>query len=142
MCFWRKVVCVSYLNCSWCIADDLDVSPDLFSYFLATLALLRQDPSLWCVSAWNDNGKMDLVDVSSPHLLHRTDFFPGLGWMITKPLWTELAPKWPLRFVIICFFLSMATGPIRLYTNCTDQQKLGHFLFTKVGHPSGGYRVR
>ncbi|XP_066909814.1 alpha-1,3-mannosyl-glycoprotein 2-beta-N-acetylglucosaminyltransferase [Halyomorpha halys] len=80
------------------IEDDLDVSPDLFSYFLATLPLLKHDPSLWCVSAWNDNGKLELIDTSSPELLHRTDFFPGLGWMITKSLWSELSPKWPLSY--------------------------------------------
>ncbi|KAF6203659.1 hypothetical protein GE061_001991 [Apolygus lucorum] len=77
------------------IEDDLDVSPDIFSYFLSTLPLLRQDPTLWCVSAWNDNGKRDLVDVESPELLHRTDFFPGLGWMLTKDVWRELSVKWP-----------------------------------------------
>jgi len=41
--------------------DDLDISPDFFDYFLATYPLLRDDPTLWCVSAWNDNGKIDLV---------------------------------------------------------------------------------
>ena len=79
------------------VVDDLDVSPDLFSYFVATLPLLVKDPSLWCVSAWNDNGKYDLVDTNSPHLLHRTDFFPGLGWMLTRAVWQELSPKWPPR---------------------------------------------
>ncbi|BES97368.1 GNT-I family [Nesidiocoris tenuis] len=77
------------------IEDDLDVSPDIFSYFSATLPLLHQDPTLWCVSAWNDNGKKELVDVDSPELLHRTDFFPGLGWMLTKETWLELSRKWP-----------------------------------------------
>jgi len=47
------------------------------------------------VSAWNDNGKAGLVDESAPFLLYRTDFFPGLGWMLTRDLWLELAPKWP-----------------------------------------------
>ncbi|XP_014245534.1 alpha-1,3-mannosyl-glycoprotein 2-beta-N-acetylglucosaminyltransferase-like [Cimex lectularius] len=80
------------------IEDDLDVSPDIFSYFSATLPLLHQDPTLWCVSAWNDNGKQELIDMNSPELLHRTDFFPGLGWMLTKEIWAELAPKWPLSY--------------------------------------------
>lgn len=31
-------------------------------------------------------------------VLYRTDFFPGLGWMIRKSLWEELKPKWPLGF--------------------------------------------
>ena len=30
--------------------------------------------------------------------LYRTDFFPGLGWMLKKSLWEELKPKWPLGF--------------------------------------------
>lgn len=42
-------------------ADDLDVSPDFYEYFSATFPVLHQDPSLWCVSAWNDNGKVGMV---------------------------------------------------------------------------------
>lgn len=75
--------------------DDLDIAPDFFEYFLGTYPLLVSDRSLWCVSAWNDNGKSGLVDEHAPHLLYRTDFFPGLGWMLTRQLWQELAPKWP-----------------------------------------------
>ena len=37
-----------------------------------------------CVSAWNDNGKTGLINETAPELLYRTDFFPGLGWMLTK----------------------------------------------------------
>ncbi|KAG8227563.1 hypothetical protein J437_LFUL000663 [Ladona fulva] len=80
------------------LPDDLEVSPDFFEYFLGTWKLLALDPTLWCVSAWNDNGKEALVDPSSPHLLHRTDFFPGLGWMLRRTLWSELAPKWPKSY--------------------------------------------
>ena len=66
------------------VEDDLVVSPDFYEYFSATLPLLHQDPSLWCVSAWNDNGKQGLINENATDLLYRTDFFPGLGWMITK----------------------------------------------------------
>ena len=48
---------------------------------------------LRCVSSWNDNGQPRLV--AEPTELYRSDFFPGLGWMLTKRLWTELAPAWP-----------------------------------------------
>lgn len=75
--------------------DDLDIAPDFYEYFLGTYPLLVNDSSLWCVSAWNDNGKAGLVDEHAPHLLYRTDFFPGLGWMLTRDLWLELASKWP-----------------------------------------------
>lgn len=35
---------------------------------------------------------------SPPAKLYRSDFFPGLGWMMTKTLWQELQPKWPERY--------------------------------------------
>nr|SVE88648.1 EOG090X06K9 [Daphnia sinensis]SVE89273.1 EOG090X06K9 [Daphnia sinensis]SVE89893.1 EOG090X06K9 [Daphnia sinensis]SVE91149.1 EOG090X06K9 [Daphnia sinensis]SVE91774.1 EOG090X06K9 [Daphnia sinensis] len=81
------------------VEDDLDVAPDFFSYFASTYQLLKNDPTLWCVSAWNDNGKATLVDMQQGNkLLYRSDFFPGLGWMITKQLWDELEPKWPKSY--------------------------------------------
>lgn len=80
------------------VEDDLDIASDFFEYFLGTYPLLVNDKSLWCVSAWNDNGKQGLVDEQAPHLLYRTDFFPGLGWMLTLDLWLELGPKWPRAY--------------------------------------------
>ncbi|XP_019734165.1 alpha-1,3-mannosyl-glycoprotein 2-beta-N-acetylglucosaminyltransferase a [Hippocampus comes] len=80
------------------VEDDLEVAPDFFEYFRATLPLLRSDPSLWCVSAWNDNGRQGFVDPSGSRLLYRTDFFPGLGWMLLRELWEELEPTWPAAF--------------------------------------------
>lgn len=77
-------------HCEHKIPDDLDVAPDFFQYFSGTFPLLRADKSLWCISAWNDNGKQGLIDESAPDLLYRSDFFPGLGWMISKDLWDEL----------------------------------------------------
>lgn len=80
------------------VEDDLDVAPDFFDYFQALWGVLQSDKSLWCVSAWNDNGKPDLIEQNQPGLLHRTDFFPGLGWMMLRELWHELEPKWPEKF--------------------------------------------
>ena len=79
------------------IEDDLLFSPDLMEYMLAGYAVLRVDPSLWCVSAWNDNGFDGLTDTArAPTKLLRTGYFPGLGWLLTRRLWTrELAPSWP-----------------------------------------------
>ena len=31
-------------------------------------------------------------------ILYRTDFFPGLGWMMTKEVWNEIGPKWPKSY--------------------------------------------
>ena len=78
------------------VEDDLEVAPDFFEYFEATKGLLEKDPTLWCVSAWNDNGKEGKVKGSD--LLYRSDFFPGLGWMLKKSIWEELAPKWPAAY--------------------------------------------
>ncbi|XP_023151149.1 alpha-1,3-mannosyl-glycoprotein 2-beta-N-acetylglucosaminyltransferase b [Amphiprion ocellaris] len=80
------------------VEDDLEVAPDFFEYFRALHPILRSDPTLWCVSAWNDNGRDALVDPSKADLLYRTDFFPGLGWMLLKEMWAELEPKWPSAF--------------------------------------------
>ncbi|KAK7574065.1 hypothetical protein V9T40_011256 [Parthenolecanium corni] len=77
------------------LRDDLLVSPDFYEYFSATLPILQADPTLWCVSAWNDNGKLELVDINATDLLHRTDSFPGMAWMLTKSIWLELESKWP-----------------------------------------------
>lgn len=79
------------------VEDDLDISPDFFEYFSALYPILRSDPSIYCVSAWNDNGKDGLVD-NDPTKLYRSDFFPGLGWMFTKDLWLEYQNKWPKAF--------------------------------------------
>lgn len=80
------------------VEDDLEVSPDFYNYFQATLPILKADKSLWCVSAWNDNGKANLIDESQPGKLYRTDFFGGLGWMLTQELWNEIGPKWPKSY--------------------------------------------
>uniref|UniRef100_A0A914Z3E7 Alpha-1,3-mannosyl-glycoprotein 2-beta-N-acetylglucosaminyltransferase n=1 Tax=Panagrolaimus superbus TaxID=310955 RepID=A0A914Z3E7_9BILA len=78
--------------------DDLDIAPDFFDYFSATRWLLDADKSLYCVSGWNDNGKENLTDVTAKTLLYRSDFFSGLGWLMTKALWNELGPQWPTGF--------------------------------------------
>jgi hypothetical protein len=35
--------------------------------------------------------------------LWRTDFFPGLGWMLRAELWHELRQNWPGTYRIYCF---------------------------------------
>lgn len=75
------------------VEDDMELAPDFFSYFDALTPILESDPSLYCVSAWNDNGKRELASNST--MLYRTDFFPGLGWMLTRRLWEEIEGRWP-----------------------------------------------
>lgn len=44
------------------IEDDLDISPDLLDYFRALYPILKADETLYCISAWNDNGKSKFID--------------------------------------------------------------------------------
>eukprot|EP00614_Pseudopedinella_elastica_P017488 CAMPEP_0172646200 /NCGR_PEP_ID=MMETSP1068-20121228/240118_1 /TAXON_ID=35684 /ORGANISM="Pseudopedinella elastica, Strain CCMP716" /LENGTH=563 /DNA_ID=CAMNT_0013460453 /DNA_START=279 /DNA_END=1970 /DNA_ORIENTATION=+ len=79
------------------LEEDLEIAPDFFDYFAATAPLL-DDPKekLLCVSAWNDNGQGP--HVSDPRAVYRSSFFPGLGWMMNRALWTELGPRWPRAY--------------------------------------------
>lgn len=78
------------------LEEDLQISPDFFEFFAATAPILDEDKSLLTVSAWNDNGFYS--QVKDETFVYRSDFFPGLGWMMTKRLWEELSPKWPAAY--------------------------------------------
>lgn len=74
--------------------DDMHFSPDFIRYFQETRPLMDLDPSIWCVSSWNDLGPQNMA--SDNLRLFRTDVFPGLGWMINRKIWTEeLSSQWP-----------------------------------------------
>ncbi|KAI7740270.1 hypothetical protein M8C21_000039, partial [Ambrosia artemisiifolia] len=75
------------------LEDDMEIAPDFFDYFEAGADLLDKDKSIMAISSWNDNGQKQFV--RDPYTLYRSDFFPGLGWMLAKPTWDELSPKWP-----------------------------------------------
>jgi len=78
------------------IEDDMLFSPDFLSYFQTTAPLLDTDPTLWCISSWNDNAFSDANHQWSDTNLFRTTYFPGLGWMMKRDLWVnELASTWP-----------------------------------------------
>ena len=68
------------------------LAPDFFSYFEATAPLLDADESLYCVSSWNDHGQDRFV--SDPTRLYRSDFFPGLGWMLNRRVWESVRDAW------------------------------------------------
>jgi len=78
------------------LEEDIEVAPDFFSYMESTAPLLDNDPSLFAISAFNDNGHLEHGD---PKRLLRSDFFPGLGWMMTRDIWkNELESKWPASY--------------------------------------------
>jgi alpha-1,3-mannosyl-glycoprotein beta-1,2-N-acetylglucosaminyltransferase len=76
------------------LEEDLRIAPDFFAYFKAMAPILDHDATLLAVSAFNDNGFTDTV--KDPTRVLRSDFFPGLGWMMARKLWVnELQSKWP-----------------------------------------------
>jgi alpha-1,3-mannosyl-glycoprotein beta-1,2-N-acetylglucosaminyltransferase len=75
------------------LEDDIEVAPDFFDFFSATEPLLDADRTLLAASAYADTGQAAFVD--DARQLLRSDFFPGLGWMLTRHAWEELGPKWP-----------------------------------------------
>nr|ACU18645.1 unknown [Glycine max] len=78
------------------LEDDMEIAPDFFDYFEAAASLLEKDKSIMAVSSWNDNGQKQFVH--DPYELYRSDFFPGLGWMLARSTWNELSPKWPKAY--------------------------------------------
>jgi hypothetical protein len=78
------------------LETDLTVSPDFIEYMLQARHVLANDrgESLFCVSAWNDNGFNECS--LKEDKLYRTDFFPGLGWMLHRDIWVnQLSSRWP-----------------------------------------------
>lgn len=76
------------------IEDDLLFSPDFYEYMHAVAPILETDPSTFVLSAWNDNGFKGKVH--DKLALRRTEFFPGLGWLLPRALYKgELEQRWP-----------------------------------------------
>ena len=69
-------------------------SPDFLAYFAHTHRVYAADPSVYCVSSWNDNGRRGLV--GDANRLLRTDFFIGLGWLASRAIYrAEFERQWP-----------------------------------------------
>ena len=76
---------------------SLQLAPDFFEYFAAMAPVLDADPGgLWCASSWNDHGQSKFVGDAAA--VYRSDFFPGLGWMLTASTWASLTAAWPVAF--------------------------------------------
>jgi len=83
------------------LEEDIEIAPDFFEFFTAVTPVVDRDKNVLCASAWNDNGFKRLLhpDVSqSAGKLVRSDFFPGLGWMMSRAVWEDLGPKWPRAY--------------------------------------------
>lgn len=75
------------------LEDDLQLSPDLLSFFRQANAVLEADPTLACVSAFNDHA---LGENANPLLLKRSSFFPNLGLLFSRRGYDALWKDQPL----------------------------------------------
>ena len=78
------------------LEDDIEIAIDFFDFLGAMEILADSDPRILAVSAYNDLGQPAFV--ADARQVYRSDFFPGLGWMIGRRSWEELSPKWPEGF--------------------------------------------
>lgn len=115
------------------LEEDLEIAPDFYFYFQATLPLLRADPCLFCVSAWSDSGRASLAN--DTQAVYRTDFFPGLGWMLLKSYWLELRESWPLEF----WDEHLRSGRVRRGRHCLRPEVSRTFSFGEVGVSKGQF---
>ena len=88
------------------LEEDLDVSPDFFGYFSQTVRLLDEDPSLYCISAWNDQGYEHTS--ADPSKIYRVETMPGLGWLLSRSLYKdELEQRWPTPDKVRVLFMDL-----------------------------------
>lgn len=110
------------------IEEDLDVSADFFRYFSQTVHLLEEDKSIYCISAWNDQGYEHTSQ--DPGLLYRVETMPGLGWILKRSLYKdELEPKWPTPEKLWDWDMWMRLPDIRQGRECIvpDVSRTYHF---------------
>lgn len=112
--------------------EDLDVAQDAIIYFSQTVDLLGRDSSLYCVSAWNDQGYEHSVRDSQ--LLFRVETMPGLGWMLSRDLYKrELEPNWPAADQPHDWDMWIRTQAIRKSRECVIPDVSRTFHFGSVG---------
>lgn len=76
------------------LEEDLTMSVDILNYFKQLLPVFENDRSVYCISAWNDQGYKHLSN--DPAMLYRVETMPGLGWVLSRRLFKdELEKKWP-----------------------------------------------
>ncbi|CAG2114436.1 unnamed protein product, partial [Medioppia subpectinata] len=110
------------------LEEDLDVSPDFFKYFSQTMRLLDEDESIYCISAWNDQGYEHTS--ADPSLLYRVETMPGLGWLLSRRLYKQqLEQSWPTPEKLWDWDMWMRLPDIRRKRECIvpDVSRTYHF---------------
>ncbi|XP_065206795.1 protein O-linked-mannose beta-1,2-N-acetylglucosaminyltransferase 1-like isoform X2 [Planococcus citri] len=114
------------------LEEDLDVSPDFFSYFNQTVDLLENDSTLYCISAWND---LSYEHTSlDPSILYRVETMPGLGWMLKRSLFEEeLEPNWPTVDKYWDWDMWMRSSSVRKDRECIVPEVSRTYHFGSLG---------
>ncbi|XP_074640445.1 protein O-linked-mannose beta-1,2-N-acetylglucosaminyltransferase 1-like [Tubulanus polymorphus] len=110
------------------VEEDLDVSPDFFSYFSQTIPVMEEDNTVFCISAWNDQGYEH--SCKDPALLYRVETMPGLGWLLKRSVYKdELEPNWPTPEKLWDWDMWMRTNEVRKGRECIipDVSRTYHF---------------
>lgn len=87
----RGLVLLTRADYAIVMEEDLDVSPDFFTYFAQTMPLMAQDETLYCISAWNDQGYKHTSQ--DPTQLYRVETLPGLGWLLKRSMSVPLPQR-------------------------------------------------
>ncbi|XP_014288825.1 protein O-linked-mannose beta-1,2-N-acetylglucosaminyltransferase 1 [Halyomorpha halys] len=120
------------------VEEDLDVSEDFFSFFSQTIELLEKDPSIYCISAWNDLGYEETS--SDVYELMRVETMPGLGWVLSRKLYkNELEPKWPTPEKMWDWDMWMRMSEIRKDRECIVPEISRTFHFGSFGINMNSY---
>ncbi|RXN35561.1 O-linked-mannose beta-1,2-N-acetylglucosaminyltransferase 1 [Labeo rohita] len=120
------------------LEEDLDISIDFFSFLSQTIHLLREDDSLYCISAWNDQGYEHTAE--DPSLLYRVESMPGLGWVLKKSLYKdELEPKWPTPEKLWDWDMWMRMPEQRKGRECVIPDVSRSYHFGIIGLNMNGY---
>ncbi|XP_031430825.1 protein O-linked-mannose beta-1,2-N-acetylglucosaminyltransferase 1 [Clupea harengus] len=120
------------------LEEDLDISIDFFSFLSQTLHLLKEDDSLYCISAWNDQGYEHTAE--DPALLYRVESMPGLGWVLKKSLYKdELEPKWPTPEKLWDWDMWMRMPEQRKGRECVIPDVSRSYHFGIIGLNMNGY---
>ncbi|XP_055986884.1 protein O-linked-mannose beta-1,2-N-acetylglucosaminyltransferase 1 [Sorex fumeus] len=120
------------------LEEDLDIAVDFFSFLSQSIHLLEEDSSVYCISAWNDQGYEHTAE--DPALLYRVETMPGLGWVLRKSLYKdELEPKWPTPEKLWDWDMWMRMPEQRRGRECIIPDVSRSYHFGIVGLNMNGY---
>ncbi|EQB77442.1 protein O-linked-mannose beta-1,2-N-acetylglucosaminyltransferase 1 isoform 7 [Camelus ferus] len=120
------------------LEEDLDIAVDFFSFLSQSIHLLEEDDSLYCISAWNDQGYEHTAE--DPALLYRVETMPGLGWVLRRSLYKEeLEPKWPTPEKLWDWDMWMRMPEQRQGRECIIPDVSRSYHFGIVGLNMNGY---